>query len=272
MANKKQEDYILGVNEFELERLGFQHKVWKEVTDGFWDRLCLKKGMKILDAGSGPGFAAFDLLDRTGETGEVTALEPSEMYLNYFRQECEKRNIKNAKFINGTAETAKLPQNYFDFIYSRWVIGFVPNPDLFIEKLAGSLAPGGVIAIEDYAFTRLFLYPQGGDYEKASPAVMKFWQSQGGDLCIAPRIPAIFQKHGLKLIDFHPNCIAGGPETGIFEWHNRFLTQHVPVMVEKGFLSKEDGEAVLIDWEKHKKNPESIFFSPLVVDAAGKKE
>src|SRR5260221_9359151 len=103
MADKKQEDYILGINEFELERLGFQHEVWKSVTAGFFDRLGIKKGMKILDAGSGPGFAAFDLLERTGDTGEVTALEPSEMYLNYFKGQCEKRNIKNAKFINGTA-------------------------------------------------------------------------------------------------------------------------------------------------------------------------
>ena len=73
---------------------------------------------------------------------------------------------------------------------------------------------------------------------------MKFWESEGGDLCIAPRIPAIFKKHGIKLIDFHPNCIAGGPETGIFEWHHRFITYHVPVMVEKGFLT-EGGDATL---------------------------
>src|SRR5258706_15696269 len=87
MADKTHEDYILGVNEFELERLGFQHKVWKGVTDGFFDRLGIKKGMKILDAGSGPGFAAFDLLERTGPAGEGTPLEPNEMYLNYFKQE-----------------------------------------------------------------------------------------------------------------------------------------------------------------------------------------
>src|SRR5437667_2158617 len=138
------------------------------------------------------------------------------MYLNYFKQECANRNITNVKFINGIAETAEFPENYFDLIYSRLVIGFVPDADLFIEKLSRALAPGGTIAIEDYAFNGLFLYPTGGDYEKVSPAVMKFWESEGGDLCIAPRIPAIFKKHGIKLTDFHPNSIAGGPDSGIF--------------------------------------------------------
>jgi len=33
MANKETADYILGINQYELERLGFQHGVWKEVTD-----------------------------------------------------------------------------------------------------------------------------------------------------------------------------------------------------------------------------------------------
>ena len=47
---------------------------------------------------------------------------------------------------------------------------------------------------------------------------------------------------------------------------------HVPVMVEKGLLDKKSGEAILKDWEKHRNNPDAVFFSPLVVDVAGRKE
>ncbi len=271
MSDDKNKDYILGVNEFELDRLGFQHRVWKGVSDALFDRINIQKGWKALDAGSGPGFVSLDLLERVGTGGEVTALEPSEMYLNYFRSECEKHGRGNVKFMNGTAENAELPENYYDLIYSRWVIGFVPDPDLFVAKLAKSLKPGGVIAIEDYALDRLFLYPKTERYRKVSPAAMEFWKSEGGDLCIAPRIPAIYKKHGIELVEFHPNCIAGGPASGIFEWHHRFLTYHVPVMVEKGLMSKKDGDAALKDWLEHLNNPESVFFSPLVVDVVGKK-
>jgi ubiquinone/menaquinone biosynthesis C-methylase UbiE len=264
-------DYLLGVNQFELDRLRFQHSVWKEVTDTFFDRLKIQKGWKILDAGSGPGFVTMDLLERTGKNGELTALEPSEMYLNYFKNYCSKKNINNVKFISGTVETSPdLPENYYNLIFARWVIGFVPDPDLFIAKLSKSLAPGGIIAFEDYAFHGLYLYPRSGNYEKVSPAALEYWQLTGGDLCIAPRIPAIFKKYGLELVEFKPNSIAGSPGSGIFQWHHYFLTHHVPLMAEKGIITKETADEILADWDTHCSNPDSIFFSPLVVDVAGK--
>jgi len=37
------EEYILGINQEELERLRFQHGVWKDVTDDFFDRIGIKK-------------------------------------------------------------------------------------------------------------------------------------------------------------------------------------------------------------------------------------
>src|ERR1041384_5992071 len=119
---EKEKDYVLGVNDYELERLRFQHGVWKDVTDNLFTRLDIQKGWKVLDVGSGPGFVSMDLLQRVGKAGEITALEPSEMYLRYLKNECEKNNISNIKFINGSVETAALPENYFNLIFVRWVI------------------------------------------------------------------------------------------------------------------------------------------------------
>lgn len=269
--SKEKKDYLLGVNKEELERLEFQHGVWKPVTDSLIERLGVSKGWKVLDAGAGPGFVSFDLRKLVGNEGEVTALEPSSMYVGYFADKCSELGYSNMKYIHGTAEEAKLPENYYDLIFSRWVIGFVPDPDAFTSNLVKSLAPGGVLAIEDYAFNRLLLYPTGGPYERISEAVMKYWKTEGGDLQIAARIPAIYKKHGLELIDFKPNSIAGGPDTGIFRWHDRFITMHVPLMIQRGVLSESDGKAILEDWSAHKNNPVSIFFSPMVVDVAGKK-
>ena len=266
----KTEDYLLGVNQFELNRLRFQHSVWKEVTDVFLDRLNIQKGWKILDAGAGPGYVSMDLIERVGTEGEITALEPSDMYINYFKNHSRENNIQNVKFINCVVESSQLPNNYYDLIFARWVIGFVPDPDMFISKLSKSLAPGGIIAFEDYAFHGLYLYPRGGDYENISPAVQEYWKLTGGDLCIAPRIPAIFKKYGIELIEFKPNSIAGSPGSGIFQWHHYFITHHVPLMAEKGIISLETADKILADWNVHKNNPDAIFFSPLVVDVAGK--
>ncbi len=271
MGNKEPADYILGINQYELERLRFQHGVWKEVTDTFLGKLGIRPSWKVLDVGAGPGFVAADLRVRVGTTGEVTALEPSEMYLKYFEKHCNERQWTNIKYILNDVENSNLPENYYDLIFARWVIGFVPDPEMFISKLIKAMKPGGVIAFQDYAFHGLFLYPRGGAYENLSQAVEAYWKYTGGDLSIAVKIPFIFKKLGIELLEYKPNSIAGGPDTGIFKWHNSFITHHVPLMVEKGIITNETGEGILNDWNRHKNNPDSIFFSPLVVNISGQK-
>lgn len=268
---KNTKDYLLGVNDYELDRLHFQHGVWKGVTDNFFDKLNVKPGWKTLDVGSGPGFVSFDLRERIGDAGEITALEPSEMYLNHYKNYVKEKGWQNAKAISGTAETAELPENYYDLIFARWVIGFVPEPELFISKLARALKPGGILALQDYAFHGLNLYPAGGDYDKLAPYVSEYWKLTGGDLRIAERIPAMFKKLGLKLSVYKPNSIAGHPGSGIFEWHHLFITHHIPIMVEKNIMPEHTSKAILDDWNSHRANPDALFFSPLVVDMAAVK-
>lgn len=264
--------YILGINQEELERLRFQHGVWKHVTDAFFNRIGVDAGWKCLDVGAGPGFVSMDMRERVGNAGEVTALEPAEYYLEYFKAECETRGWTNTKYISGTAETAELPAETYDLIFVRWVIGFVPDADLFIRNLARSLAPGGIIAIQDYLYSGLGLYPKGGAFDQALETVIRHWAAGGGDAFIASRIPHIFRENGLELIDYSPQCQAGGPESDVFRWAELFFAKHMNLMVASGATTQELGDAMVADWYGHAKNPDTIFCSPIVVDMAGKKK
>ncbi|MEP7234378.1 MAG: class I SAM-dependent methyltransferase [Ignavibacteriota bacterium] len=266
-----EKEYVLGVNPIELDRLGFQHGVWKKVTDNFFDRIGVGEGWKCLDVGAGPGFVSMDLRKRVGESGEVAALEPAKYYLEHFETEAAARGWENITLINGTAETATLPTEHFDLIFVRWVIGFVPDPEKFILNLLPSLKKGGVIAIQDYLYSGLGLYPKGGAFDGALEMVIKHWAASGGDAFVAAKIPAIFRKHGVELIGYSPNCLAGGPDSDVIEWADRFFTKHMHLMVETGATTKEMGEAMLKDWNEHRKNPDTIFCSPIVVDMAGRK-
>jgi hypothetical protein len=39
-------------------------------------------------------------------------------------------------------------------------------------------------------------------------------------------------------------------------------------MIEKKLISQEEGNAMIADWLAHRANPNTLFFSPIVVDAA----
>jgi SAM-dependent methyltransferase len=267
----EEKEYILGINQEELERLRFQHGVWKKVTDDFFDRVGVGSGWKCLDVGAGPGFVASDLRERVGESGEVATLEPAQYYLDHFKDHSEEKGWKNIEFFLGTAETAVLPKDRYDLIFVRWVIGFVPDPKKFIENLLPSLKKGGIIAIQDYLYSGLGLYPKGGAFDNALEMVIRHWGASGGDAFVASQIPRIFRELGLQLADYSPHCLAGGPNSDVIEWAHKFFTKHMHLMVESGATTKEMGDAILEDWYAHRKNPDTIFCSPIVVDMAGKK-
>ncbi len=265
-------EYLLGVNKAELERLKFQHGVWKQNTDSFLDRIKVKRGWKCLDVGAGPGFLTMDLRERVGPSGEVTSLEPSEWYLGWLTDQAKRKRWKNIRTIHGTAETAPIPKNHYNLVFIRWVIAFVPDPERFLLPLINALKPGGVIAVMDYWYEGLSLYPRGGAFDSMPGVVRKYYRSGGGDPYITGKIPEFFRAHKLRVIDFTPTQIAGGPESGIFEWARRFFVPHPPLMAERGNCTKDEAEAMVQDFIAHGENPNTIFFSPIVIHVAGRKQ
>lgn len=265
----KNSEYILGINQTELERLEFQHSVWKNATDNFFDRINIQKGWKCLDVGAGPGLVTTDIRERVGDAGEVTALEPSEFYLSYFKDKCKINNWNNIKFLLGNLEELSLEKEYYDFIFLRWVIDFVPGPEKFLLKLLVSLKKGGVIAIQDYAYEGVTLYPKGGPFDNIVNIVKAYWRVGGGDADFVVKIPAIFKKNNIELKEFTPICQAGDSESNVIEWAHRFFTVHLQIMADKNVISQKQADELLEDWLNHRNNPDTIFLSPIIIDVAG---
>lgn len=267
----KKNEYILGVNQTELERLEFQNKVWKKVTDDFLDKTGLSKGWKCMDVGSGPGYVSMDLRERIGDSGELTVIEPSEFYITYFKNYCDKLNWKNIKFINENFEDVNTGDELFDLIYLRWVIDFVPEPEKYLLKLLSCLKKGGIIAVQDYAYEGITFFPIGGALDNLADAVRNYWRAGGGDPHFTLKIPSIFRKNKIELIDFSPIIKAVGPESGVYEWANKFLSVHINLMKEKNVISEQECEDMLKDWKNHKNNPDSVFLTPVIMNVIGKK-
>src|SRR5947209_3114842 len=75
--SSKERDYVLGTHENELERLGVQHRAWREVVLDCWRNAGIGVGGKVLDVGAGPGYATVDLAEIVGPAGKVVAVERS---------------------------------------------------------------------------------------------------------------------------------------------------------------------------------------------------
>jgi SAM-dependent methyltransferase len=271
MIEKFGYEYLLGDGESEIDRLRFQHSVWGPVTERFFDRLGVKSGWRCLDVGAGPGFVSIDLRCRVGNKGEVSALEPSDFFCGRLSEEIKRQGWKNLHIMAGNSFDAQLPPLYYDLIFTRWVIGFVPQPEAFLQPLLAALKPGGIIAIQDYVHEGCALFPRGGAWDAFPEKMRQWWRSGGGDPFVGARLPAIMRGLGLMVNDYTPTSLTGGPDSAVMEWMGRFFTSQLPVMVERNILTRTDADAMMADWNDHLKNDGAVFFSPFVVDVAGQK-
>jgi SAM-dependent methyltransferase len=264
-------EYLLGDDDIEIARLRAQHAVWGPVTARFLDRLGVGPGWRCLDVGAGPGLVTAELRARVGDEGEVTAIEPSRAFRDRFLEQSARHGWRNVQLLEGTAESVALPPSRFDLVFVRWVLGFLPDPDAFLRPLAAALRPGGVIAIQEYMYEGIALFPRGGAWERVPDTVRAWWRAGGGDPFTAASLPPRLRRLGLRVVDLTPNSLAGGPGSGPMTWVGAFLEAQVPVMVARGLISEADAEAAMADWRAHQADPDALVFTPIVVDVAARR-
>src|SRR4030095_2237195 len=127
----------------ELVRLGLQHRVWRPVVLDCWQRAGITVGKHVLDLGAGAGYAALDLAEIVGPSGEVTALERSGNFVSAMRESFRERGLTNAKIYELDLMSGDLPKGDYDFSWCRWVLSFVSDPALMIRKLSNAMPKGG---------------------------------------------------------------------------------------------------------------------------------
>ena len=126
-------DYVLGTHDEELARLGLQHRVWRSVVLDCWQRAGITVGKRVLDIGAGPGYAAVDLAEIVGPTGEVIALERSKNFVDAMEDACRVRSLTNVKIHELDLMTDNFPEGDYDFSWCRWVLSFVSDPALLVH-------------------------------------------------------------------------------------------------------------------------------------------
>src|SRR5207253_2954277 len=190
-------DYVLGTHTEELARLGLQHRVWRPVVLDCWQRAGITTGKRILDLGAGPGYAALDLAEIVGPSGEVVALERSDKFVAAMRESFRRRGLSNAKIYELDLMTGDLPKGNYDFSWCRWVLSFVSDQALLIKKLGDVMPKGGISIFHEYAHygTWRFLPPIPSQ-EKFRGHVIATWRESGGEPDGAADLPVLLSQNG----------------------------------------------------------------------------
>jgi ubiquinone/menaquinone biosynthesis C-methylase UbiE len=271
-ATLKEDDYIIGVNNAEIDRLGFQHKVWRPASEIAWDRAGITTGMTVMDIGCGPGYVAFDLARRVGPTGRVIAIDQSSLFLDALRVGAEARGLDNIDVVEADLADFDWPAEVCDVVWSRWCLSFLPDPDGVMRGIDRTLKPGGAfVAMEYVDYRTVDIIPSTQVFRDFIDAVERSWRHYNGEPNIGRMLPEYFANNGWALESAHPIMHATRPGELMWSWPYSWFEQSPSRMVELGFLTQAQADEFWTFIHERNSDPTSMMLTPTVLEAVGRK-
>jgi SAM-dependent methyltransferase len=260
-------DYILGTHDEELARLGLQHRVWRPVVLDCWKKAGIKSGKRVLDAGAGPGYAAMDLAEIVGPSGEVVALERSAKFAAAAEAMSRQREFRNIRVHELDLMEDKIPDGNFDFSWCRWVLCFVSEPELLVRKIATALRDNGIAIFHEYVEYKTWSFlPPRPHHARFVEAVMESWRASGGEPDIGRELPALLRRNGFSIRSMTPHVFAITPSDEMWQWPATFIQSGTARMVELGQIDGAFAIRLRDELAAAEKEPGTVMLTPLVIE------
>jgi SAM-dependent methyltransferase len=268
----EEHEYLLGTDDEELVRLGFQHQLWAEPTARLWERAGFGPGDTLLDVGCGPGYASFDLAQRVGSSGRVIGVDVSRRFIGHLQGQARAQGISTVEARQADVERLELPEGSIDGAFARWVLCFTVDPEATVRGVAGALRPGGSFAVLDYCHYRAFtVAPQSAAIDRVIRATDASMRARGGDPDIGRRLPELFQRHGLEVTYLAPLVRVARPGSALWKWPETFFATYLQTLVEMALLSETEAAEFRDEWRRLSADPAAFLFTPTMIEIVGVK-
>ena len=261
------EDYILGADRAELERLGYQHKVWVEQGYALWTRAGFRAGNRLLDLGCGPGFTTFELAALVGKDGQVFARDMSQGFIEFLGTEAKRRALPQVEASLGPIEDLDVPAESFDGAYARWLFCWLPDAEVALRRVADAVRPGGRIALQEYLdWGAMKMMPRSAAFDRAVLGCMESWRVGGATIDIGEHMPELAAACGLELEHYRPVARIGRVGSLEWRWITTFFSTYVPKITADGLLTQEECDACLEEFARRNRDDLGFAYTPTMTD------
>ncbi len=114
--------------------------------------LGLQPGMKVLDAGCGPGRLSIPAAQAIGAQGELTSLDLQPGMLAHVQEKAQAFGLANIRFVQAGLGEGKLEKDYYDRALLVTVLGEIPEQEAALREIYEALKPGGILSVTEVIF------------------------------------------------------------------------------------------------------------------------
>jgi ubiquinone/menaquinone biosynthesis C-methylase UbiE len=193
MSNRAPNDYALGHNHDELQRLIGQSRFLGELTEELLRAAGIRPGMRVLDIGCGAGDVSFLAATLLGGDGSVVGVDRSAEAIALAKRRALDVGLVNVSFV--TQDLQELATDArFDAIIGRLVLMYFPQPDELLRRLLELLSPGGIVAFHEFDVTRSTSEPHVPLFERSITRVSEALRCVHADPRMGLRLAQTFRQ------------------------------------------------------------------------------
>lgn len=87
---------------------------------------------------------------------------------------------------------------------------------------------------------------------------------------IGNALPGLLNRAGLE-VTINVITKAVRATTPEWSWPDALFREHVPGLVDEGYLSRDTQDAFFADWDKRSREPDAVFFASPMMEVVGRR-
>lgn len=173
----------------------------------------LKPGMRVLDAGCGPGSITAGLADAV-VPGEVVGVDANAAAIEMAARAAAAANRPGLRF--EVADIYRLPfaDASFDAVFAHAVLQHVPDAQDALCRLRRLLKPGGLIGVADADYGGSIVWPSSPALLRAERLALRIRRYSGGDVNVGRKLASHLSSAGFESVNAGATAFAVGGAEG----------------------------------------------------------
>jgi ubiquinone/menaquinone biosynthesis C-methylase UbiE len=240
------EKYVLATGEEGAYRLRIVQAVHGADTQAFLRRAGLKSGMRVADIGCGVGILSVWIAQQVGESGEVIGVDVSPEQIATAEQTVQAEGVGNARFRTASAYATGLETDYFDLVFSRFLLMHLQRPFEALREMRRILKPNGILAVEDGDFTSPFCWPPSPAFGRCFEIYRLAGERHQQQFLMGQKLYGLVREAGFQepQVALAQPAFARGEAKRLPEWT---LAEGAPAFIEAGLTTQTEIDTLVTE-------------------------
>lgn len=185
------DEYLLGGQRSELDRLRLQSRVWEPAGVSFLERVPRVRGGRALDVGCGAMGWLRALSEWAGDRGEVVGTDIDAGLLQAAGALVEDEGLRNVTLVRDDLFSSALEPASFDLVHARFQLAPLGRMEEQIQAYARLVRDGGSLVLEEPDSSSWHFNPPGPSAERLIALILEAFSAGGGDFDAGRRLPEL---------------------------------------------------------------------------------